>query len=286
MTIAEAIANAAERLAAQGVDNARLDAEVLLRHVLGRDRAWLVAHYPDRLDDDPHRSYDAAVERRARREPLQYITGKQEFWGLPFNVTPAVLIPRPETELIVEEALKRTADVSAPVIIDLCTGSGCIAVSLAHALPKARVFATDRSARALDVARENARLNAVADRIRFCEGDLFAPLDELDLGGRIDVIATNPPYVRESERAGLQPEVRDFEPEMALFAGPLGMEIAEKIITAAPAYLRPGGALIMEMGIGQAGALRKMAEKTGAFATIELVKDLAGIDRLITVRKK
>jgi release factor glutamine methyltransferase len=286
VTIAEVIAEAAGRLAAKGIESARRDAEVLLCHVLGRDRAWLVAHYRDLVDQGPDRPYEQAIERRARREPLQYIAGTQEFWGLPFKVTPDVLIPRPETELVVETSRGKAGGAPAPVIVDLCTGSGCIAVSLAHALPKARIFATDRSARALAVARENARLNAVADRIRFCEGDLFDPLDELDLRNHVDVIATNPPYVRDGDRAGLQPEVRDFEPEMALFAGPEGTEIAEKIIHAAAAYLRPGGSLVMEMGIGQAGVLRKLAEKNGGYRSLEILKDLAGIERVIVANKR
>jgi release factor glutamine methyltransferase len=286
VTIAEIIADAAARLAAQGVENARRDAEVLLCHVLGKDRAWLVAHYPDRIENDSLRPYEQAIDRRAQREPLQYITGIQEFWGLPFKVTPDVLIPRPETEAAVEAALKHLSGVTSPVIVDLCTGSGCIAVSLAHALPRARVFATDRSAGALAVARENSRRNAVADRIRFCEGDLLAPLDELDLGGRVDVLVSNPPYVRNSERAGLQPEVRDFEPEVALFAGQGGTEIAERIIDAAPRYLRAGGSLIMEMGIGQAAALSMFVEKNGSYRSPEVLKDLAGIERVIVAKKR
>ncbi len=286
MTIAEAIAAAAERLAAQGVENARLDAEVLLRHVLGRDRAWLVAHYPDPLDGVSQSSYERYIDRRAKREPLQYITGTQEFWGIPFRVTRDVLIPRPETELVVEESLKRTSREACPIIVDLCTGSGCIAVSLAHELPKSRVFATDRSEQALDVARENARRNGVAGHIRFCQGNLFDPLDELDIGGRIDVITANPPYVRESERPGLQPEVRDFEPALALFAGPEGTEVADSILNAAPRYLRAGGSLVMEMGIGQAAALRNTATENRGYSAVKVLRDLAGIERVIVATRR
>ncbi len=286
VTIAEAITSAADRLAENGVENARLDAEVLLGRVLGRDRAWLVAHYPERFDDAWRIRYEQVVDRRAKREPLQYITGMQEFWGIPFSVTRDVLIPRPETELVVEEVLKRTAEAAAPFIADLCTGSGCIAVSLAKGLPKARIFATDRSEAALDVARENARRNGVADRIRFIEGDLFGPLAELDLDGRMDIIAANPPYVRDGERAGLQPEVRDFEPELALFAGPKGTEIAERIISGAPRYLRAGGSLVMEMGIGQAKALGKIIEVNRSYQAPMVQKDLAGIERVIVAKRK
>ena len=286
MTIAEALQKATETLSAYNVPDARLDAEFLLRHALGKDRAWLLIHMQDRVDDQGQRSFERIIERRKRREPLQYIIGTQEFWGLPFKVTPDVLIPRPETEFVVEAALTAVSGNNAPVIVDLCTGSGCIAISLAKELPKARIFATDRSERAVPVAQENARLNSVADRIRFLEGDIFGPLEELDLLGRIDCLVTNPPYVRSGDLTTLQPEVRDFEPEMALVAGPEGTEIAERIIHQAPEYLKRGGSLIMEMGIGQAAALRKILEKTHQFGPIGIVKDLAGIERVIVAKKQ
>jgi len=286
VTIIEAITNTTARLSAHKIDNARLDAEVLLGHVLGRDRAWLLAHNQDEIDAQSLRMYERAIDRRAVREPLQYITGKQEFWGLPFKVTPDVLIPRPETEFVVEAALKAVSMAPAPIIIDLCTGSGCIAISLAKELQNAQVFATDRSEPALDIAQENARRNEVAGRIRFLVGDLFAPIRELDLQGRVDVIATNPPYIPANDLAGLQPEVRDFEPEMALIAGPIGTEIGAAILQQAPVFLKKGGALIMEMGIGQAEAYSAILRDTGNYRTPEIVKDLAGIDRVLVARKR
>ena len=286
MTIIEAITKTTARLSAHKIDNARLDAEVLLGHVLGRDRAWLLAHNQDEIDAQSLRLYERAIDRRAVREPLQYITGRQEFWGLPFKVTPDVLIPRPETEFVVEAALKTVSMVPAPIIIDLCTGSGCIAISLAKELQNAQVFATDRSEPALDIAQENARRNEVAGRIRFLVGDLFAPIRELDLQGRIDVIATNPPYIPANDLAGLQPEVRDFEPEMALIAGPIGTEIGAAIIKQASVFLKKGGALIMEMGIGQAETYSVIVRETGNYKTPEIVKDLAGIDRVLVARKR
>ena len=286
MTIAEAIQKAAETLSARNIPDARLDAELLLRHALGKDRAWLLVHMQDRLDAGVRRSFEQSIERRKLREPLQYIIGTQEFWGLPFRVTPDVLIPRPETEFVVEAALTAVSGNSTPVIVDLCTGSGCIAISLAKELPRARIFATDQSDRAVPVAQENARLNGVANRIRFLEGDLFGPLEELDLLGRIDCIATNPPYVRSGDLSTLQPEVRDFEPAMALFAGPEGTEIAERIIHKTPGYLKSGGSFIMEMGIGQTAALGKIIEDTHKFGPISIMKDLAGIERVIISHKK
>ena len=284
-TLAEAIQKAADSLSAQNIPDARLDAELLLRHALGKDRAWILVHMQDRLDDDGQCSFERSIERRKLREPIQHITGSQEFWGLPFTVTRDVLIPRPETEFVVEAALTAVSRNSTPVIVDLCTGSGCIAICLAKELAKALVFATDRSDRALHVAQENARLNGVADRIRFLEGDLFGPLEELDLLGRIDCIVANPPYVRASDLAALQPEVKDFEPAMALVAGPEGTEIAERIILQAPEYLRPGGALIMEMGVGQAEVLKNIIEEMRQFGPVGIVKDLAGIERVITAKR-
>ena len=281
MTIAEAITRTAARLAEHQVPDARRDAEVLLGHALGRDRAWLVAHYPDALEEKAARVYEALAIRRAAREPLQYITGVQEFWGLPFAVTPDVLIPRPETELVVETALEALRNIEAPIIVDLCTGSGCIAVSLARVLPQARLFALDRSEAALFVARENARRNDTAARIRFLAGDLLEPLAELDLTGRVDLITANPPYIRSDELESLQREVRDFEPGIALIAGPRGTEIAERIITGAPASLRSGGTLVMELGMGQAEELKGVAARTGLYDRIEVHKDLAGIERVM-----
>lgn len=253
---------------------------------MSRDRAWLITHIHDALDTESIRAFEAAVHRRAQREPLQYIIGKQEFRGLEFIVSPDVLIPRPETELVVESALKLVGNREQQVtIVDLCTGSGCIAISLAQELKAARTFAVDISGRALDVARENARKHGVQDHIRFIEGDLFRPLEELDIRGQVDIMVSNPPYVQSGDRPALQPEVRDYEPAMALFAGPQGTEIHRELIDAAPAYLKQHGALIMEMGLGQAERLKRMAQETGAYGVPEVFKDLAGIERVIVAKK-
>jgi len=286
MTLTETLNSAAIILSTAGITNARLDAEVLLAHIIRKDRVWLITHRDDVLGDNPQQDFDDAIRRRIRREPLQHIIGSQEFWGLEFKVTPDVLIPRPETEFIIEAALaivhKRNQQVR---IIDLCTGSGCIAVSLAKELTSANVIATDASEKALAVARENARNHGVADRIRYLEGDLFDPLEELDIRGQIDFIVSNPPYVRAGDMATLQPEVKDYEPLMALIAGPEGTEIAQRIIKHATEYLKKNGALIMEMGLGQAEALINMVEATGTYAKPEILKDLAGIERVLVARK-
>ncbi len=287
MTLIQAITIASSKLVAAGIGNARLDAEVLLSHLFMRDRAWLIAHRDEPLDEAKRALFDKAVNRRARREPLQYLTGKQEIWGLDFIVTPDVLIPRPETELVVESALKIIQPASSTVsVIDLCSGSGCIAVSLAKESSTARIFATDTSARALAIARGNARKHDVSDRIRFLEGDLFEPLTELNLHGIVDLIVSNPPYVRSGDLPTLQPEVRDFEPELALVAGPDGTEIQQRIIDTAPEFLKKDGSLIMEMGQGQLDSLTGIVNDAGKYETPEILKDLAGIERVIVARKK
>jgi release factor glutamine methyltransferase len=286
LTIAEAINEAAQKLSAAGIENARLDAEVLLSHVGNKDRAWLITHGADTLERECRQLFEDAISRRSRREPLQYITRKQEFWGLEFIVTPVVLIPRPETELLVETAAKFLRGGAPATIADLCTGSGCVAISLAKEQGDARTFATDMSVPALAVARENARKHGVSDRIRFLGGDLLQPLEELDLRGRVDVITANPPYIRAGDLPMLQAEVKDYEPEIALIAGPEGTEIQKKIIENAAAFLKKQGVLIMEMGLGQAETLARMVDSTGAYEKAEILKDLAGIDRVIVVRKK
>lgn len=285
MTIAEAITSAAGELQGAGVPDARRDAELLLRHVLDKDRAWLLAHLRDPLND-PEGRFAAAVGRRAAREPVQYIIGVQEFRGLDFIVTPDVLIPRPETEFVVEAAVEQLQGARSPLILDLCTGSGCIAVSLAHELPQARIIAVDLSAAALVIARRNARAHGVADRIRFLEGDLFEPLAELSLRGEFDILVSNPPYVRNDELPALQPEVRDHEPKLALIAGTEGTEVSHRIIASAPDYLKRGAALVLEMGFGQAARLADMLLKTGRYNAPRVIKDLAGIDRVIAASVK
>ena len=287
MTLIESINKAADRFIAAGITNARLDAQALLCHTLGTDRAWLLAHIQEALDEASRALFERAVDRRTLREPLQYILGRQEFWGLDFIVTRDVLIPRPETELIIEAALKLVPNKDARLtVLDLCTGSGCIAVSLAKELTSARIFASDKSEEALNVARENARRHGVADRVRFLEGDLFGSLEELDLRGRVDIMVSNPPYIPSGEFSALQPEVRDYEPRMALIAGQNGTEIHQRIIDEAPGFLGSKNALILEMGIGQAGALVQIVREAGTYDDPIILKDLAGIERVMIAQKR
>ncbi len=286
VTLTEAINSTSKKLSAAGIINHRLDAEVLLCNTIAKDRAWLLANLREPLSDEHRWVFERTVERRVQREPLQYITGNQEFWGLDFTVTRDVLIPRPETELIIETVLALQKKDQALSIIDLCTGSGCIAVSLAKELHSARIFATDKSGKALDVARENARRHGVSDRIRFLEGDLFGPLNELDIHNKVDIIVSNPPYIPSGDYSTLQVEVRDYEPIMALIAGPDGTEIHQRILDEAPSFLKSKGHLIVEMGLGQHGELEKRVRNIGAFAVLTALKDLAGIERVIVAKIK
>jgi len=231
-------------------------------------------------------------------EPSQYIIGEQEFWGLAFKVTRDVLIPRPETEILVEEAIKTVSSKSEVVsgnnniqltthdsrftILDLCTGSGCIAVSLAKEIPDCHIYAVDVSEKALYVARENAeRHGGVADRINFLQGDLFGPLKCLKLVKRVDLIVSNPPYIAKTMMKDLQPEIRDYEPEIAVYAGEDGLDFYRRIISEAPKYLAKDGCILLEMGYGQAEEIKKLIEQHKAFEHIDIKKDFAGIDRVI-----
>jgi release factor glutamine methyltransferase len=287
VTIRETLLEAERALRDRGVPNARFDAELLLAQAVRQNRAWIFAHGTDPLDAGARERFLRAVARRMHREPLQYILGTQEFRGLDFLVTPSVLIPRPETEVVVEAAvgrLRKTAKRTA--IIDVCTGSGCIAVAVAKELGNARIFATDRSPEALTVARENARLHDVSERIRFFEGDVFEPLRGADLLRQVDVITANPPYIPSGEFPGLQLEVRDYEPTAALVAGPKGTEIARRIIDEAAGFLTKDGLLILEMGQGQAEELKRAGEAVNAYGGVSILQDPAGIARVLVLRKR
>ena len=275
-------------------ERARRDAEVLLLHKIGKNKAWLMAHAGDEFAGCTAIGYAALVERRQKGEPIQYITGEAEFYGLPFRVTRDVLIPRPETEHLVERTLEMVGAPSIPRILrkgwesnqfespptscrilDIGTGSGAIAVALASHLPKANVTATDISDFALAIARENASRNHVADRIRFLKGDLLAPL----AGEQFDIIVSNPPYVPETDQATLSVEVREFEPALALFAGDDGLDIYRRLIPCAFDALVPGGFIVFEIGYGQQEAVRNLLSSAG-FSDVGFVADLQGIPRV------
>ena len=283
------------------------DATLLLTHLIGRNKTWFLAHRDDELPLDQAVLFDTLIKRRLAGEPIQYITGQTEFYGLPFRVNSAVLIPRPETEHLVEQVLKRAAQLRVPQvpsgtweanalnspgteppatrvpplrILDIGTGSGCIAVALAHHLPQASITAIDLSPDALALARQNATLNAVADRIRFLHGDLLAPVT----GEQFDLIVSNPPYVPTPDRASLSIEVRDHEPALALFAGNDGLDIYRRLIPAAHAALTPGGFLLLEIGYGQQPAVTALLATTG-FQSIQTFPDLQGIPRVLSAQR-
>jgi release factor glutamine methyltransferase len=260
-------------------DRARRDAETLLLHHIGKNRAWLLAHGEEEFAGCRAVSYAGLLKRRVRGEPIQYITGETEFYGLPFRVTRDVLIPRPETEHLVEKVIAFCGGLERPRIVDVGTGSGAIAVALAHALPQAQVTATDLSAGALAIARENAERNGVGERMVFAQGDLLEPVQ----GGLFDVVASNPPYVPEEERASLDVEVRDYEPEQALFAGLGGVDVYRRLIPQAADALKPGGCIVMEIGFGQQRAIETLLA-AGGYEEIEFVPDLQSIARVAVAR--
>jgi len=282
MTVAELLAEAARELTERGVAAPEWDAERLLRHVLGWERAALVASPGAPVAGDPERAFRALVAERARRVPLQHLVGSQAFWKHEFKVTREVLIPRPETELLVETALELLRVAEHPVVVDVGTGSGCIALSFAAERREAEVHATDVSAPALEVARDNARLLGLEGRVAFHLGQLLEPV--AGLAGRIDLVVSNPPYVDPSERETLAPEVRDHEPGLALFPPGDALSIYRRLLPEAFERLRPGGWLIVEIAPALAGAVAGLFAGAG-FEELRVANDLAGRARLVRGRR-
>ena len=282
-TIHERVATARQTLrdAGIGAHEAGFSARVLAEHVLGWNSARYFTSAHELEPPQFAERYGALVARRAAREPAAYITGLKEFWGLEMEVSPAVLIPRPETELIVEASTELLRDRIGPLAVaDAGTGSGCLAVALARELAAASIVATDISRDALEVARRNAAAHGVADRIRFAHADLLEGID-----GPFDLIVCNPPYVRSGDRPALQPEVRDYEPSVALFGGASGIEIVAALVAQAVPRLHPGGSLVFEFGLGQDEAVESLLAATPGLTLRELRRDLQGIARTALVSK-
>jgi release factor glutamine methyltransferase len=289
-----ALRHAMATLRAAQVPSHTLAAELLLMHVLGRDRAWIYTHPEDALEPATVDRYFTLVERRAAGEPTQYLTGKQEFWGLEFEVTPDVLIPRPETEHLVEVALERLGSRGINInmktgalspllrIADVGTGSGCLAVALAHELPHAEILATDISAPALEIARRNSARHGVADRVLLLQTDLLASINEAN---SFDLILSNPPYVACNESHQLSREVREHEPASALFAGPTGIEIYARLIQQAASLLRRRGILVLELGYNSLDHVRSLLYGQPAWVNVSVTNDLAGIPRVIAAER-
>jgi len=265
-----------------GSDTPRLEAEILLAHARHCPRIQLYVHYNEPLSDDERGVMRDLVRRRAQSEPVAYLVGHREFFGLNFRVTPDVLIPRPETETLVLELITAVKQHPGARILDLGTGSGCIAVSAAVNAPDAALTAIDISAAALGIARENAARHGVADRIRFLEGDLFAPFEA---GDRFDVIVSNPPYVMDGEMDTLPADVRLHEPALALRAGPDGLDVIARLIAGAPAHLAPGGALLLEIAPEQGPAVHELLHQTRSFEPARSIKDSFGKDRVVAARR-
>jgi release factor glutamine methyltransferase len=283
MQLKSAIDAAYELLVANDVPSPRLNAELLLMFVLGRERAYLYAHPERELSAEEQYRYDQVIQERAQGCPTQYITGHQEFWGLDLLVSPAVLIPRPETEHVVETVLELVKELPLdPVgklrIVDIGTGSGCIALAVASELPQAEVHASDVSPEALEIARVNAARFALDLRIRFLKSDLLAayPRDTFDF------VVSNPPYVGELEADKVQKQVREYEPRIAVFSGQEGLDVYRRLIPQAQAALKPGGWLVMEIGFSSEASVKELL--TG-WEDVRVTPDLQGIPRVIAARK-
>jgi release factor glutamine methyltransferase len=260
-----------------GSETPRLDTEILLAHARGCRRIELYTRFDDVLTEKERTTMRDLVRRRAQSEPVAYLVGHREFFGLDFRVTPAVLIPRPDTETLVVELLDVAKSLPAPRILDVGTGSGCIAIAAAVNQAAAQVTATDSSEGALSIARENAESHHVVDRVRFLSGDLFGPVGN----ERFDIVASNPPYIADHEKETLMNDVRKYEPHSALFAGPTGLEILFRLISEAPNHLVPSGALMVEISPEQASTVMERMESTGRYSGIRVIKDLPGQARVV-----
>ena len=273
-TVRRVLTWTAQHFEKKGIDAPRLTAEILLAHVLKASRVRLYVDLDRPLHKEELASFRALIERRSQGEPTQYLTGSREFYNRPFQVDARVLIPRPETELLVEAVLHAIPKDAPCRVADICTGSGCIAVTLAAERPQARVWATDLSEGACEVARANAQQNAVAERVSVLHGDLLGPLPRDE---RFDVIVSNPPYIASGELPGLQLEVQR-EPKLALDGGPEGLDLVGRLISSAREYLRPGGLLAMEIGETQGAQVKALLEQAG-YRDARVEKDLERRDR-------
>ncbi len=284
MTMGDLRRQARDLLRDAGIVNAVRETDWLLASVLGVPSHVLILEGERAVSVFQAEQVWPLLRRRAAREPIQYLLGTQEFRGLEFTVTPDVLIPRSETELLVEATLRAVAGVNEPVIADVGTGSGCIAVAVACECPGATLYALDRSGGALSVARSNAIRHGMGARIRFIQADLLEVFGVASAGA-FDVIVSNPPYIPERDVETLQPEVARYEPRLALAAGPDGLDFYHRILRDASPLLKPGGHLILELGYGQSDAVTQMAQQSGAFDVVECRKDTAEIDRVLIARR-
>ncbi len=281
--VRQAVREAVQALDREGVESPRLEAELLLAHAVGTNRAWVLAHPERQLTPKEVTRFRDLAGRRAQREPLAYITGEREFFGLELAVDPRVLIPRPETELLVERGLELVRRLGHPpdqlLVADVGAGSGAIAVALAVHLPAATIYALDESANSLAVTAKNAQRHGVEKRVRCLLGNLLEPLPEA-----VDLIAANLPYVGSEEWDALAPEIREHEPRGALDGGPGGLEVIRRLLATAGPHLRPGGTILIEIGAQQGPAARALAAEHFPQARIDVLQDYARLDRLVVVQ--
>jgi len=277
LTIHQLLTEVIPKLEAAGVESARLNAEVLLAHILGKERGWVWAHLEFALPAGDEERFREFLARRLGREPLAYLLGEWEFYGRPFFITPDVLVPRPETELLVEAVLDWTREHRASILADIGAGSGAIAVTLALELPEARIIAVDLSPAALNITRRNAEQHGVRERLILLEGDLLEPVRQAKFEP-LDAIVANLPYIAEEEYATLMPEVREHEPALALRAGEGGLALIRRLISEAPPLLAPGGLLALEVGAGQADIVASLFAEKGC-RKLRILNDYSGIPR-------
>ncbi|MEQ1604025.1 MAG: peptide chain release factor N(5)-glutamine methyltransferase [Pyrinomonadaceae bacterium] len=276
--IADALARGATKLEASGIDDARREASSLMAFVLAKSSAFIFAHPEYELTTEELKAFDSVLERRAAREPFHYIVGKKEFYALEFAVAPGVLIPRPETELLVEEAINILSELRNPRIFEIGVGSGCISISILHNIPLATAFGVDISEIALEIAAKNAEYHKVADRLTLQHGDVYQGVE-----GKFDLIVSNPPYIPDSDLALLQQEVRSFEPHSALFGGDDGLDIVRRIIADAPKFLEKGGHILIEIGFTQAARVIELYDDA-IWCECGFIRDLQGIERIAKAR--
>lgn len=286
-TILKLLSWTSDYFASLGIEHPRADAEILLAHSLGLRRIDLYVQYDKPLSASELTGFRSMVKRRSRREPVAYITGEKEFWSLVLKVTPSVLIPRPETECLVESALAALSEDTVTTgrrVLELGTGSGAIVLAMASENPGDLYFAIDRSEAALGVAKHNADVHGMLQRISFLLGDWFSPVGPSK--EPFDLILSNPPYIRRKDMGGLQPEISRFEPKAALDGGPEGTDCLAHIITTAPRFLRPAGHLILEIGHDQKPSLDVVIDGTGCYEDVTIIKDYGGHNRVLKMRKK
>ena len=276
---------AVNRLNEAGIANARYEALWILEQAIGLNRLQLHTHPDISVDPEGCQRAVSLIDRRVSQEPLQYVLGTQEFFGLELFVKPGVLIPRPETELLVHETIALLKDETEPIILDVGTGSGCIAISVAVALKKARVISIDRSLQALSIARLNALRHGTQARIQWLAGDLLTPLLSQGLAGKVTAIIANLPYISHAEWENLSPDVKDFEPRLALDGGEDGLEVYRRLLNQAPGILSPRGFVIMEIGMGQAEPLCQDPSVENFFQVLKIQPDFQGIARMVSLQR-